>query len=384
MANIKNKMRLIVPTLKTAMKDCTACGVCLQNCYLQNFKPKIAEKIMSSIKAYINSNFKKSLPRLAKEVIWRCCVDEYCHQFCPNGISKGILMIGLRFLLLQKGSAPFLLQMTESILRKTLQNDPSFPTQRIGMRVIRPLSYPNKWLKDKTRQEVTKRLERAKNPQFDLIEKDATLFMPGCGHTYGMPNIVQLTMAVLDKANVKYHTIGTPEFCCGGAFAVAGFLRGSFLIGERTGKLLAKLKPKKVITACPGCFMAYSTKSFPTGIRNKTFQLPLSEILEDASIEVNHLADYLEQLIKAGNIKFKRKINRPLAVLSSCSTGKRNETLGRGKISESQYEILKSIPGIQFRELSFSGDKSRCCGITAKLIQKSASLTSLFNPDLAF
>jgi len=338
---------------------------------------------MKSIKEYVESNFKKPLPAIAQKIIWRCCIDEYCNQFCPNGISKALLMLGLRFTLLQKGAAPFSLQLMEYLLRKALHKDPSFLLQRITMRIIGHMSYPNKWTKDKARQEATKRLERAKNPQFDKIEEGATLFMPGCGHTYGLPHIVQLTMAILDKAKVKYHTIGTPEFCCGGVYAVAGFLKASFIIGQRTGRHLTKLKPKQVVTACPGCFMAYSARAFPTGIGGKMFKLPLSEMLEDAGIEVIHLSEYLEKLIKSGDIRFKRKINRPIAVLPSCSTGRRNETLGKRQISEAQSEILKSIPGVKFKELSYSGDQSRCCGITAKLTQKVASLTAAFNPDLA-
>ncbi|NVM52787.1 MAG: (Fe-S)-binding protein [Candidatus Helarchaeota archaeon] len=384
MLDLEKKLRLVVPALKNAVKKCEVCGLCLQNCYLEKFNPKLATKIMKSIKEYIMSDFKTSLSGNAKTVIWRCCVDEFCHQFCPQGISKAILMIGLRFVLLQKGAAPFLLQFAEYSLRKYLYKNPDFPIQRIIMRIFGHLGYPNKWIEDKNREKVTRRLERAKNPRFDQIKEGATLFMPGCGHTYGMPNLVQLTMAIFDKADVKYHTIGTPEFCCGGFFLVAGFIKSSLLIGERTGKLLSKLKPERVITACPGCYMAYSAKKFPTGRGNQTFNLPLSTILEDAGIEVIYLSDYLEELIKAGQIKFKRKINRPIGVLSSCSTGKRNVTVGKGQLSESQHEILKSIPGVDYRELTFSGENSRCCGITAKLIQKVASLTSPLNQDLAF
>ena len=285
MKNIDQKLQVIVPALKHLIKDCQGCGKCLNNCYLSKVPIKLAQKIMTSIKAYIESDFKKELPSIAKTIIWRCCVDEYCHQFCPEGISKAMLMIGLRFVLLQKGSGPFVLQMAESLLRKVIKNDPGLSLQRSAMRVVGHLSYPNKWIADESRKEVTQRLELAKNPRFDKIEEGATLFMPGCGHTYGLPNVVQLTMAILDKCNVKYHTIGTPEFCCGGVFAVAGFLKASYLIGNRTANLLAKLKPGKVITACPGCYMAYSAKAFPTG-ENKSFQLPISEKLEDAGVEV--------------------------------------------------------------------------------------------------
>jgi Fe-S oxidoreductase len=384
MQAVDNKLQLIVPALKHLMKDCTACGTCLQNCYLSNIPLKLAQKIMQSIKDYIDSNFKTSLPSVTKKIIWRCCVDEYCHQFCPNGISKAMLMIGLRFVLLQKASGPFLLQMMETLLRKTLQKDPSFPLRRVAMRLIEHVSYPKKWRMDPSRRAMTERLEKAKNPQFNRIEEGATLFMPGCGHTYGLPNIVQLTMAILDKAAVKYHTIGTPEFCCGGVFAVAGFLKASYLTGLHTARLLTKLKPARIITACPGCFLAYSAKAFPTGKGTKSFKLPISETLDDAGVEVLHLSEYLEQLIISGQLKFKRKISRPMSILSSCSTGKRNVTIGKGQIADSQYEILKSIPGVDFRELSYSGDQSRCCGVTAKLNQKVASFKSVLNPDLAF
>ncbi|MHA1651522.1 MAG: hypothetical protein ACTSYB_15130, partial [Candidatus Helarchaeota archaeon] len=68
----------IVPTLKNLMKKCEACGTCLQHCYLQGLQPKIAQKVMKSIKEYVESNFKKSLPAIAQKIIWRCCIDEYC------------------------------------------------------------------------------------------------------------------------------------------------------------------------------------------------------------------------------------------------------------------------------------------------------------------
>ncbi|NVM28646.1 MAG: (Fe-S)-binding protein [Candidatus Helarchaeota archaeon] len=384
MSKVEKKLRLIVPALKNAVKECTACGACLQNCYLNKYSPKLAKKIMSSIREYVFSDFKRSLPGLAKTVIWRCCTDESCHSFCPKGISKSILMIGLRFVLLQKGEAPFLIQLIESSMRRSFQKDPEFRLQRAAMRIIGPLMYPSKWLKERSRKEVTERIQRAKNPQFDRIKKGATLFMPGCGHTYGMPHSIELTMRILDKAGVDYATIGTPEFCCGGVFAVAGFLKGSLLIGERTGKALKKLKPGKVITACPGCFSAYTNKEIPTGVGTKTFKFPLSEILEEAGIEVLHLSEFLFQLIKSRKIKFERRITRPIAVLNSCSTGGRAKTLGKGDVSQFQHEILKSIPGVEYRELPLLKETARCCGITVKLTEKVASPFSLLNPDLAF
>jgi len=339
---------------------------------------------MSSIKEYIMSDFKKPLPGIAKKIIWRCCTDESCYDFCPKGISKSILMIGLRFVLLQTGQGPLLLQIAENSMRKNLEKDPKFRLQRTIMRVMSPMGYPNKWLKDKRWDNTTRRIERAKNPRFDKIQEGETLFMPGCGHTYGMPHLVDLTMRILDESGVKYTTIGTPEFCCGGVFAVAGFLKGSFILGNRTGRALTKLKPDKVITACPGCFSAYTSKKFPTGIGKKTFSLPLSEHLEEGGIEVLHLSEYLSQLINSGKIQFKRKLNRPIAVLDSCSTGGRARTLGKGDVSAFQHEILKSIPGVEYRKLPILEDRSRCCGLTAKLTEKIASPFSILNPDLAY
>ncbi|MHA1263793.1 MAG: (Fe-S)-binding protein [Candidatus Helarchaeota archaeon] len=389
--DIDNKLRKIIPVLKYVIKDCASCGQCLQNCFLKSYEEQQAKKIMSAIKKYIESDFKKSLSDLAKTVIWRCCTDEYCANFCPNGLNKSMLMIGLRFILLQKGEGPFMLQLGENGLRRLLQKDRTFRLQRIAMRLFRhvnpmgELKSGRKAAKSDAKWGKSKRLiEQARNPKLDQIPKGSTLFMPGCGHTYGMPQLVELTMKILNKANVEYYTIGTPEFCCGGVFAIAGYLKASYILGERTGRALEKLQPSRVVTACPGCFSAYTTKKISFNRKGDSFSLPLSEILSGAGIEVIHLSQYFVELIREGKIEFIRQIKRPIAILDSCSTGGRAAALGKGNVSKFQHEILKSIPGVEYRQLPILNNRSRCCGVTTKLTEKVVSPFAILNADLAF
>lgn len=102
----------------------------------------------------------------------------------------------------------------------------------------------------------------------------------------------------------------------------------------------------------------YFTKEYPKYLGSLPF-------------EVVFVTDYLWELVKAGEIKFKNPIEIKASYHDPCTLNK------MCNINESPRNIIKSIPGIQFRNESPVTQWNYCCG------NGSASFKKI-HPDLAY
>jgi hypothetical protein len=80
-------------------------------------------------------------------------------------------------------------------------------------------------------------------------------------------------------------------------------------------------------------------------------------------IETKHYSEVLFERLDVLKPKFKQPLDKVVAWHDSCHLGRAG-----GKIYEPPRELLKSIPGIQFRELENNREKAHCCGSVVSLI----------------
>jgi heterodisulfide reductase subunit D len=119
--------------------------------------------------------------------------------------------------------------------------------------------------------------------------------------------------------------------------------RGNFnLIKKKNFEKLKATGAKKIITACSGCF--------------STLKHEYSDVLD---AEILHLAQFMDNLLAEGKLKFKKEIPLHVTYHDPCHLGRYNG------VYDAPRNLIRSIPGIKFTEMERIKHYSFCCGAGA-------------------
>ena len=171
-------------------------------------------------------------------------------------------------------------------------------------------------------------------------EVDVLLFA-GCVNSYQDLALMKGLMGILDSVGKTYTTLGTEEGCCGYVALISG-LSEFEEIGKGTAARLKAKGAKLVVTPCAGCYKTLSHHYQEHGIEH--------------GLEVLHLVEYLERLIKEEGVTFKSSFDKKVAYHDPCDIGRH---LG---IYEPPREVLKAVPGLDLVEFPTNRNMATCCG----------------------
>jgi len=141
--------------------------------------------------------------------------------------------------------------------------------------------------------------------------------------------------------------------CCG--FPL--YLMGSGEFESHAARLAEELKrtgARELVTPCAGCYKTFKT---------------LYPDLEAEGIRVFHSVQYMDELIRDGRIRFTGAFPKRVTYHDPCDLGRACHIL------EEPRRILRSIPEIDYVEMSKNRLDARCCGGGGGM--------QAFNPDLA-
>jgi len=253
------------------------------------------------------------------EAFYSCTTCQACTYFCPAQIKVDEIVEGVRRKLYQGGFLPESIRAVSENILKTGNVYASAREARIDI-------YPQV-LKEKALKGMLK-------PQAETL-----LFM-GCVPSYLDMKMVPSLIRPLDAAGVEYTTLSVEESCCG--FPL--YLMGSDLFEEHARGLLERIRAtgaKEIVTPCAGCYKNFK-RIYPR--------------IENFDMDVWHSVHYLLRLIKEGRITFEGNLGKKVTYHDPCD-------LGRAfRIFEEPREILKSIPGLEYREMARNRLQARCCG----------------------
>ena len=167
--------------------------------------------------------------------------------------------------------------------------------------------------------------------------------------------------------------MGRDEACCGGRAYEIGYEGELNKYAEHTMEMLKTAGVKSLVTSCSDCY--YS------------FKVLYQKIGKASDVEVLHITEFVERLIKEGKIRLTRKVPMTVTYHDPCHLGRMGEpwipwegerTKGSGQfllheppkefrrgthgIYEPPRNILKSIPGLRFVEMERIKERAWCCG----------------------
>lgn len=161
------------------------------------------------------------------------------------------------------------------------------------------------------------------------------LYFRGCTAREKLNSISKATERILKIAHMDYETLDD-EKCCGSVLLRTGFLDDAI---EQMKGNLEDLEGKLILTSCAGCY--------------KTLKEDYKKHL-GVDLNVIHISQLLEQLIKENKINLKKDKNLKVTYHDSCHLGRH-----AGEY-ESPRNVIKTISDLV--EMENNKEGSRCCG----------------------
>jgi Fe-S oxidoreductase len=212
-----------------------------------------------------------------------------------------------------------------------------------------------------------------------LNTKDATkekvdvLYHVGCLTSFDADTqkLAKAIAKILQKAGVNFGIAGDAETCCGGRAYQMGYKDEFLAQAKKNMALIKKAGVKTLVTGCADGYQAFK-------VLYDKFDLK-------GDLEVLHITEYIDRLIKAGKLKLNKKVNLNVTYHDPCRLGRLGEPWihwqgkkipgdrfvfdppkeyrrGTKGIYEPPRDVLKSIPGIKLTEMTRIKEYSWCCG----------------------
>lgn len=184
-------------------------------------------------------------------------------------------------------------------------------------------------------------------------DDNPVLYWPGCITSYRLPELVQSTCHILEKAGYDFGLLGESEGCCGlllylsGAWDEARSYAGNIL--DSLGSV------ERLVTNCAGCYYAFS-RLYP--------QLGLS-----VPFKVVHTSQIIKESIMEGRLRLKEH-NGVYTWHDPCDLGR------HCGVYEPPRYVLGAIPGLNLVEHSLNQEHTVCCGAGGGLWMYNEEITN--------
>ena len=268
--------------------------------------------------------------RAFSDTVFRCTLCGNCRQICPVGID--------------------LTQLWHSVRRDLVDSD-AYPGKIDMIRENLDESHNVFGEDNEERAEWVEDMPDAPD-HCHIRDRAELVYFAGCVSSF-FPLAQQIPIAlvkILDAARVDFTLLGEDEWCCGFPLLGAGLgdqLDG--LIANNVGAIKAK-GAKQVIFACPSCYRMWQ-EYYPR------------------EFEITHVTEFLWGLIKSGRLLL-QGLDLTVTYHDPCDLGR-----GSGEY-DAPRDIIRSIPGIRFVELTNNRENCKCCGGGGNLEMIDSGLTA--------
>lgn len=206
-------------------------------------------------------------------------------------------------------------------------------------------------------------------------EQAEVVYYAGCLYCYDpeLSPIARDAVMLLRHAGIDLGIMGSQESCCGSIAFQLGF-QGEFIkFAESNIDDWNAAGVRKVVTSCACGF----------GIMKAVYPL----LGKEMKFEVLHITQYLDELIKEGNLQLSRSFPARVTYHDPCNLGRKSEAYvpwkgeekkvlgqfilrepekivhrGWNGVYEPPRDIIRSVPGIELVEMERIMEYSWCCG----------------------
>ena len=206
-------------------------------------------------------------------------------------------------------------------------------------------------------------------------EQAEVVYYAGCLYCYDpeLSPIARDAVMLLRRAGVDLGIMGSQESCCGSIAFQLGF-QGEFIkFAESNIDDWNAAGVSKVVTSCACGF----------GIMKAVYPL----LGKEMKFEVLHITQYLDELIKEGNLQLSRSFPARVTYHDPCNLGRKSEAYvpwkgeekkvlgqfilrepekivhrGWNGVYEPPRDIIRGVPGIELVEMERIREYSWCCG----------------------
>jgi len=217
-------------------------------------------------------------------------------------------------------------------------------------------------------------------------EKVDVLYHVGCLTSFDkdMQKLARATARILKKAKVDFGIAADNETCCGGRALQMGYREDFLKQAKKNMAMIKKAGVKTVVTACADGYQAFKVLYDKYNLKG--------------DLEVLHISEYIDRLIKDGKLKPRKKVDLSVTYHDPCRLGRLGEPWihwegkkipgdrfvfdppkvyrrGTHGVYEPPRDVLRSIPGVSLTEMIRIKEYSWCCGAGGGVIDS--------NPEFA-
>lgn len=202
-------------------------------------------------------------------------------------------------------------------------------------------NYGNPWFQPRS---ARMKWARGLNLPKAAPSQQEVLFFAGCTSavTKALNRGLVASARLMQRAGVNFAIMGTDEPCCGSTLLRVGQTEEFEKLAKGNVKKFESLGIKRIVTACPGCYVT----------------LKKSAEMSGSKIEVFHIAQEIASLVRDGKLKLK-KSSEKMTYHDPCHLGR------LGGVFDEPREIVKAVADLV--EMQNSRYESRCCGAGAGL-----------------
>ena len=315
---------------------CIRCGRCEEVCPAHlNAHPLSPKKLIADLKEFTwtnravpaNGNGGSAAPAeplaivgnaFPAETLWECRTCRACMEVCPARIEHVPQLMELRRAeVMMRGQLP----QEAAIALKSME--------RAG-NPFGPQDARSDWIKE------------VQVPVIGPGEECEALFWIGCCTTYDpvKQKVAHNVLRILRAAGVNVAALGEDEHCCGDPARVLGDENLFQATVKAQIEMIASRKFKYILTHCPHCYNVMKNEYPQFG----------------AKFQVMHHSEVIARLIEEKRLTLPSPIQRKVTYHDPCYLGRYNG------IYEEPRNILRSIKGVELREMEHNREKARCCG----------------------
>ena len=349
-----------IKSWENELTKCIKCGTCCSVCpVFQSIDDEsyVARGKMQLVDAFINN--KLALTSGFEERMAKCLMCKACTAGCPSGVDTYKVFLEMRNYLVETKGNSFLKQAAFTWLKYRNVFDFSL---RLGAtfqdlvfkkvpdgqgkipRIAIPIAGFNKRRIIPPLAKIPLRNMVAEHTKVDK-PKIKVAFFTGCMMNYVYPTSGLALIDVLKAHNVE---IVTPkgQQCCGTPIFTSGDFKTAETLIKHNLNLFNTLGVDAIVTGCGSCGLAWK-KEFIKVVREDQDLLLIARELGAKTYDIS------EFLLSIGLNDNLGQIKKTITYHDPCH-------LNRGQgISKPPRQLLKSIPGINFVEMS---NADNCCG----------------------